>query len=182
MKLNLVPIKVLLYRRQDGGADWPNLNLVNIDTRGGKVWSKFVDSDGIGWLYDKVDNLGTGADYGTACTLVPKDFAEAAVALYPEVISIIDEATFETFHDDRAMVKSVIEHLDTEILQGIAARVALEDAEIAPAPSAEIVAARAKCLDPSDQDHRGIRKNMKKTWEDNKSTLNITVDASVAKE
>ena len=180
MKTNLVPIRVLLYRRHDGGADWPNLNLVDSDIRGGKVWSKYVDSEGIGWLYDKVDNLGTGAEHGTACTLVPKAFAEAAAALYPGVVSIISEADFEIFHNEKAMVRSVIEHLDTDILQGIAARVSLEVAEIAPAPSAAILAARAKCLDPADQNHRGIRKNLKKTWADNKIELDVTIDASVA--
>ena len=66
-------------------------------------------------------------------------------------------------------------------MQGIAARVQLESAGMAPAPSAEIVAARAKCLDPAEQKHRGIRKNMRKVWEDAKGELNASVHPDKAK-
>ncbi len=181
MKSDLVPIQVKLYRRDNGEADWPNFNEIESSLRDDKPWSKFIDASGIGWLYDKVSNLGTGADYGTACTLIPEDFADAAVALFPLTVTILSEADFEIFHDERAMVRSPIEHLDTDVLQGIAARKQLEDLNVAPAPSVAIVAARAKCLDPDDQDHRGIRKNLKKTWKDNKVELNVEVLFKYAK-
>ena len=181
MKTDLVPIQVKLYRRANSEADWPNFNLIDSSLRDNKPWSKFIDAAGIGWLYDKVENLGTGAEYGTACTLVPEGFADAAVQLFPTLVSILTEADFEIFHDTRAMIKSPIEHLDTDILQGIVARKQLEDLDVAPAPSQAIVEARAKCLDPSDQDHRGIRKNLKKTWNDNKAELNVTVLTKYAK-
>lgn len=181
MKANLVPIKVLLYRRPSGGADWPDMNVVSVGSRGNKPWSKFVDSDGIGWIYDKVENLGTGADCGAACTLVPKPFADAAVAAYPALISVLTEAEFETFYNERAMVNQPTEKIDTEVLQGIAARVQLESDGVAPAPSAEIVAARTKCLDPAEQKYPGIRKNLKKNWSDAKSEFNAEVHPDQAK-
>lgn len=181
MKTNLVPIKVILKRRANGEADWPDFNAIDSAKRQHKPWSKFIDAHGIGWLYDKVDNLGTGADNGTACTLVPEEFANEAVALFPSLVSIIDEATFEAFHDDRAMIRTPTEHLDTDVLQGIVARKQLEDLNEAPAPSPEIVEARAKCLDPADQDHRGIRKNLKKKWSDNKKELNVEILPTYAK-
>jgi len=181
MKVDLVPIKVILKRRANGEADWPDFNVIDSAKRNHKPWSKFIDAHGIGWLYDKVDNLGTGADNGTACTLVPEEFANAAVEKYPTLVSILSEAEFETFHDERAMVRTPMEHLDTDILQGIIARKQLEDLGVAPVPSAEIVAARTKCLDPDDQDHRGIRKNLKKKWVDNKQELNVEVLPMYAK-
>lgn len=181
MKSNLIPIKVLLYRRSGGGADWPDLNVVDASLRDNQPWSKYVDAAGIGWLYDKVENLGTGADHGTVCTLVPKPFAEAAAAAYPELISIIDEAAFEDFYDNRSALEQPIEYLDTEVLQGIAARVALEQAEIAPGPSQEILDARDKCLDPSQQTYRGIRKNLRKRWVDAKDEFNASVHPDKAK-
>lgn len=175
MKVDLVPMKVILKRRANGEADWPDFNSVASSLRGHKPWSKFIDSEGIGWIYDKIENLGTGALNGVACTLIPEGFANAAVTLFPSLVSIIDEATFEAFHDTRAMIRTPIEHLDTEILQGIVARKQLEDLGIAPAPSAEIEAARVKCLDPNDQDHRGVRKNLKKKWVDNKKELDVEI-------
>jgi len=182
MKVDLVPIQVILKRRANGEADWPNFNAIESSLRDHKPWSKFIDSSGIGWLYDKVENLGTGADNGVACTLVPAGFANAAVTLYPTVVSILSEADFEVFHDTRAMIRTPTEHLDTDILQGIVARKQLEDLGVAPAPSAEILDARAKCLDPTDQDHRGIRKNLKKKWVNNKKELKVEVLPTYAKE
>lgn len=181
MKTNLYPIKVVLYRRNGGGADWPDLNVVESSLRGDQPWSKYVDSGGIGWLYDKVENLGTGAEHGTACTLVPKPFAEAAVEAYPALISIITEEEMETFYNDRSAVEQPTEHLDIDVLQGIAARVQLEKDGVAPAPSAAIVTARGKCLDPSEQKYRGVRKNLKKKWDDAKIEFNASVHSDKAK-
>ena len=180
MKTNLVPIKVILGRRPSGEADWPDFNAIDSTIRDNQPWSKYIDSKGTGWVYDKVENLGTGADNGIACTLVPEDFANAAVQLFPAVVSIIDEATFNTFYDQRAMVKMPTEFLDTDVLQGITARKQLEDLGVAPAPSAEIIAARQKCLDPNEQNYRGIRKNLRKKWVDAKIDLNVTIHPTYA--
>jgi len=175
MKTNLVPIQVKLFRRANGEADWPDFNQIDSVLRDNQPWSKFIDSKGIGWLYDKIDNLGTGAEHGTATTLIPEPFADAAAQLFPSVVSIVDEATFEVFYNDRALVRMPTEFLDTEILQGIVARKQLEDLNVAPAPSDEIVDARKKCLDPVEQNHRGIRKNLKKKWKDAKGDYQVTV-------
>ncbi|HDZ13753.1 hypothetical protein LCGC14_1023760 [marine sediment metagenome] len=181
MKSDLIPIKMLLYRRPGAGADWPDLNVIDINLRGGQPWSKFVDSDGIGWIYDKISNLGTGATNGTVCTLVPKPFAEAAVDAYPELISILTEEEFETFYNERSTVDQPVENLDTDILQGIAARVQLEKDGTAMAPSQEIIDARGKCLDPTERHHRGIRKNLRKEWKDAKGEFNVSVHPDKAK-
>ena len=172
-KINLVPIKVILKKRDNGQVAWPNFNEIDSEIRRGQPWSHFIDNHGIGWHYDKVENLGTGAESGCAATLIPKEFADAAVGLFPELVSIVGEAEFELFYDERVTVDQPIEFLDTEMLQGIAARVQLEENGIAPAPSNEITAARAKCLDPKEQNHRGIRKNMKKKWSDVKKELKV---------
>ena len=181
MKTDLIPIKVLLYRREGEGADWPDLNVIDPAIRGGQPWSKYVDAQGIGWLYDKLSNLGTGAEFGTACTLVPKPFADAAVVAYPALISTMTEVEFEDFYDNKSAVNQPIETLDTDVLQGIVARVQLEKDGVAPIPSAAIVAARAKALDPAEKDYRGIRKNMKKAWSDAKGEFNISVHPDKAK-
>ncbi len=182
MKTNLVPIKVILTRRPNGEADWPNFNLINLAIRNGKPWSKFIDGNGTGWIYDKISNLGTGADHGTACTLVPENFADAAVQLFPDKVSIINEAEFDIFYGERAMIRMPTEFLDTDVLQGILARKQLEDLGEASAPSPEIVEARAKCLDPAEQNFRGIRKNLKKKWVDAKKELNVTIHSTYTKE
>ena len=182
MKTNLVPIKVILTQRSNGEADWPDFNVIDPAIRNNIPWSKYIDSRGIGWLYDKIENLGTGADNGTACTLVPENFANAAVALFPDKVSIIDEATFDTFYNQRATIRMPTEFLDTDVLQGIVARKQLEELGEALPPSIEIVAARAKCLNPDEQNYRGIRKNLKKKWTDAKKELNVEIHPTYAKE
>jgi len=181
MKTNLVPIKVILGLRPNGEAAWPNFNEIDPSIRDNQPWSKFIDSKGIGWIYDKVENLGTGADHGTACTLVPEDFADAAVESFPGTVSIINEVAFSEFYTNRAMVQMPTEFLDTDILQGIVARKQLEDLEVAPAPSEEILTARAKCLDPNEQHYRGIRKNLRKNWDSAKADLGVEIHSTYAK-
>ncbi len=181
MKTNLVPIMVKLYRRDNGEANWPNFNIISLKIRENKPWSIFIDSNGIGWFYDKVNNLGTGAVYGTACTLVPEPFANAAVDNFPLLVSILTEAEFETFYEEKAALNMPTEYLDTEVLQGIAARIALEVSGDAPVPSQEIRDARAKCLDPNETDYRGIRKNLRKKWVDAKVAMSAAVHPNYAK-
>ena len=181
MKTNLVPIQVKLFRRANGEADWPDFNQIDSALRDSQPWSKFIDSKGTGWIYDKISNLGTGAVHGTATTLIPEDFANAAVARFPNLVSIVDEATFELFYEQRALIRMPTEFLDTEVLQGIVARKQLEDLGEAPPPSQEIVDARVKCLDPSEQNYRGIRKNLKKKWKDAKSDYQVTIHSTYEK-
>ena len=165
-------------------------------------WSKYFDVFGIGWHYDKLSGLGVSdfddpdvdndhphANPDPSCwfgaTCVPADFATKAAEMWPDRVELLDEASWEKFYDDRAHVKEPTEHLDTDVLQGIAARVALEQApnEHAPttAPSAAILAARAKCLDPACQTHPGIRKNLNRRWADHKAARGITIHPDRAK-
>jgi hypothetical protein len=120
--------------------------------------------------------------WGATC--VPEDFALAVLALFGPsgteekgIVTRISEAEWETFYDERAHAHEETEKLDTAVLQGIAARVALESDPNAPTkpPSAEILAARAKCLDPDEQNYRGIRKNLDKTWKLKKAALKVTI-------
>ena len=174
-KLDLVPIKVVLGLRPNGHLDWPAFNRLPANVRGDIEWSKFVDIQGIGWHYDQVESIGKGASVDTPCTLVPKAFADAAVAMFPEVVFILTEREWEIFYDDRARVEEPEEFLDTEVLQGILARVQLEEKNIAPPPSQSILDRRVECLDPNNIHTRGIRKNEEKTWKLLKQNRNYTI-------
>jgi len=189
----LVPIKVKIVRAPDGSHGYPQFNRLPAEVRGHLDWSKFFDSHGIGWHYDKLSGFGEVDDgtvpaghrhrnddpdcwYGATC--VPEAFAVAAQAEFPSEVEILTEAEFESFYDDRAHVNEDDESLDTDVLQGILARVQLEEKGIAPAPSAEILAKRARCLDPSDQGARGIRKNVGRKWADFKKRRGVKIKGS----
>jgi hypothetical protein len=188
---NLVPIKVAILVGSDGKHLYPNFNSLDAGVRaGGKDWSQFFDSHGLGWHYDKLSGLGekdSGDDpasihlnddtsiwYGMNC--VPEDFALAAVAKFPDTVSILTEAEWEAFYDTRAHVHEETEILDLDVLQKLKARLDLEAMDGAPTtdPTAEILALRAQILDPENS-KRGIRKNPKRKWADYKLTKGLTI-------
>jgi len=148
------------------GMQWPDFNQIPAEKRGNMDWSYFIDQHGIGWHYDKVENIGTGEDFEYACTCIPKDFANEAVLLFPDLVTIINEADFEDFFDNRSRVRLPGFLYDVEVLHGISVKKQL-----------------GIPLEPSDQDaldpekpQVGITKNYEKTWELKKAKQKITID------
>lgn len=175
MKNDLVPIIVTLFRRPNGHADWPDFKQLDPSILQGMLPSHYIDNMGTGWFRDNVDNLGTGHTHGTALTLVPEDFANAAVAQFPDIVRIADEEEVETFWEERVTINQDVEFIDTEALQGIKTRMDMEAAGQLPIPSQEIIDARNRALDPNDDRKAGLRRNRLKKWEDAKQKLRVTV-------
>lgn len=174
MKENLVPICVKLLKKSDGSVGWPDLNTVPSNILKGSKWSQYIDTHGIGWIYDKVENLGTGHSFGRAATLVPLDFAQSAVGLFPDLVEIWTEEIFEEFHDQRTTLEQAEDTLDTVELQGIVARIQLEK-ELGIDPSPELIQRRKDALD-RDHPQRGVNNNHKnKYWIIKKSSLSISI-------
>ena len=186
----LVPIKVKICLGADGHHKFPAFNNLPQGVRNGLDWSSYFDKHGIGWFYDSLSGFGeTDSDgehsnndpscwFGATC--VPSAFADAAASAFAEV-TIISEASFRTFYDDRASVFAETEILDVEVLQGLLLRIQLEADPNAPTvtPSAEILALRAQMLDP-ESPRRGIRKNPKRKWADFKALAGVTIRAGEA--
>lgn len=196
---NLVPIKVKILLGPDGKHQYPPFNQLAPSLRGHLDWATFFDTHGIGWHYDRLSGFGvsdandpqvpaghehSNTDpscwYGVSC--VPKPFADAAVAAFPALVSLMSEASLETFYDDRAHAHEETEILDKEDLLALKARIDLENEPNAPTtpPSAEILALRARMLDPNDP-KRGIRKNRNRKWADFKVAKGLSIDQSQAK-
>ncbi len=198
---DLVPIKIKITRKASGGHLYPGFNgdaacvaamSPHLD------WSIYFDAEGSGWHYDRQSGLGEVCDGAHAthantdpstwygCVLVPQAFANAAIAAFPTLVAAVDEDSFASFYDDRAHAHEVTEHLDADVLTAIETRIRLEQMQddeaieagkkpgIA-APSEAIKAARAKCLDPAEQNYHGIRTNLRKTWASWKGTKGFTI-------
>lgn len=165
-KTNLIPIKVKLIMKATGeGIDWPDLNQISEEIREGLAWSRYIDIRGIGWHYNKVSNLGKGGDYGEAATCVPETFANAAVALFPDKISILTELEFEDFYDNYSHIEEPDEEIDFEIIQGIQAKQAL---------GLTLTSQQLSAIDPNT-DTRGIRKNKNRFWVDYKASIGLEI-------
>ena len=188
--MELVPVKIKICLGTNGQHKFPNFNRIPINLREGADWSQFFDRAGLGWHYDKLSGFGEldqGTDpahlhvnndpscwYGANC--LPADFVAAAVVMFPGEVTVMTEAEWASFYDDRAHCHEETEQLDTDVLTALKARLDLEADPEAPTkpPSAEILALRAEILDPSN-DRRGIRKNKRRKWADFKMVRGVTI-------
>lgn len=173
--MNLVPIKVKLGTRRNGEADHPNFNILSVVQSSGVDWSKYIDINGSGWLYDNScghkEFRTEGNEWDSpngiqwAIALVPQQFATEAIAVYPDKVEQIDELRCEAFYDSYHAKDFDEEEIDTDKLNAIKAK---EDAGV--------------LLSPADLDARnpvtetrGIRKNKRKHWVDFKAMKGYTI-------
>jgi len=167
--MDLVALKVRIGQRANKRAEYPDFNALAVVK--GQDWSHYVDMVGGGWHYDKVaghDVEEAGSPRGTqwGCLLVDEDFANQAVAAFPSVCSIIPEAEFADFHDNRAHAHEPEVNEDLDAIQNLTNRRALGEV----IPQAEI----DKALDPDDPTP-GRRRNTGKTWAARKAAMGVTI-------
>jgi len=135
MPVELIPIKVKIGIRAKNGRRehaFPNFNLLPSAVRGGMDWSHFVDEYG-GWKYDKVaghdvDDVPNGSPRGTwlGMLLVPEDFANAAIDMFPEVEEMTANEA-EVFHDGRCTAhmpdfqedEAVLNSIERQVKEGL---------------------------------------------------------------
>ncbi len=147
---------------QIGHAKYPDFNQVSAEIRKGMDWSKYLDRFGIGMQYDKTcghDEVNADSPFGQQCCViaVPASFADEALALFPDELTELTPAEFETFYNDKAHAHEPAELVDTDVLEAIAQKEKLS----LPVPE------KADAIDP-ETDARGIRKNHNKLWADKK--------------
>ena len=188
---HLVPLKVYIGLRSNGYADHPDFNKLPGNVRGNMDWAHYIDqSGGDGWFYDKrcghretdindqdvpLDhehrNIEVGCQFG--CLLVPEAFADAAVAMFgnsKHKIKIINEASFESFYNDRAHHHEEDELVDLDALNKINARITAGD-------DSEATAKKKKDALNPDHPARGVKKNYRKRWADWKKHRGIEIRA-----
>jgi len=183
----LVPIRVRIKRGVVDGqkqAIYPNFNLIDHAIRKGLPWSVYIDVEGIGWEYDKVNNIGKGDEFGTCVTCVPEDFAVASASLFPDDVTIMTELEYKEFYEGRVTMDEPDEVIDNQVVDGIIKRLQLnsllsqqEKTEIKYKPG---LTEREKiALDPSN-DVLGIRKNKRKRWLDRKASLGLKIKQNLS--
>lgn len=164
-----------------GHAKYPDFNRISSATRKGMDWSKYVDVHGSGMHYDKTcghqDEGATPRGHQQCCICVPADFAEEALALFPEVVFPCSDEEFETFHDTKAHAHEAAEHVDTDALQALAARRTLMLLLGHSVAALDVVIAKA--LDPLDDTEPGVRVNVTKTWKASSAKQGISIRKAI---
>ena len=168
--MELVPIKVKILTKPEGGCLYPDFNTLACVQGSGMDWSRYIDRYGSGWLYDnkcghaEVDSDSPEGEW-YALLLIPNDFANQAVAAFPDEVTMLTEVQAQTFYESRYSINMPDEEINTDILLGIKAK---DDLGLSR------TAGQQKALDPND-DTPGIRKNKRKLFADFKSLRNITI-------
>jgi hypothetical protein len=171
MSRNLVPIKVKIEKRTDNGHHkYPDFSELAIVKNTGMDWSRYVDVFGLGWHYDKKcghqeEEVGSPLGMQWGVLIVPKEFADQAVAMYPEMVTKLTETELETFYDNRAHAHEPEEEINTYVLQAIKAKV---DLGLALTPE------QMSAKDP-ETDTPGVRKNKRKKWSDYKALTGVEI-------
>lgn len=166
----LVPVKVKIGLRQNGHAKYPNFNILPCVMTAGRDWSQYVDTEGLGWHYDKTSghkeetpDSPWGMQWGVL--IVPEEFANEALARFPDECTVLTEAELEDFYDNKAHAHEPDEDIDNEVLNAIQLKRAL---------GLPLTPQQQRAIDPED-DTRGIRKNKKRLWKDYKKNVNVKI-------
>ena len=142
--------------------------------RHGLDWSKYIDTYGTGWHYDCCGHqdveAGSPSGQQWGMLLVPEDFADQAILLFPLVVSKMTEVEAKDFYDNKVTKKVSEEIINNEILQGIKLK---QDMGI------QLTADQLKAIDPND-DMPGIVKNKKKSFDDLKALKDISIKSVAA--
>jgi hypothetical protein len=149
-------------------AKYPDFNQIDESIRKGLDWSYYVDRYGIGVQYDKPcghKEVGS-TPVGFQCCVVAvlPDFADAALALFPDDLTELTAAEFEAFYDDKAHAHEPAEFVDKDVMEAIAEKEKLGLA----------VPEKEAAIDVNSP-ARGIRKNHEKKWIDKKIYSDVDV-------
>lgn len=166
----LVPLKVIIGLKDNKHAKYPEFGNVLSELGISADWCYYVDRFG-GWHYDHCGHDDHDPEYGSpvgvqiGMLLVPSEFAEKAVAMFPDQCSIMDESEAESFYNTRAHAHEDEVFDNVEAMNALVARKSLgEDV------SKEI----ANALDP-DHPASGRRRNKTKTWQGYKRQRGVEI-------
>jgi len=166
----MVPIKVKIGLKPNGNAKYPDFNQLQIVENSELDWSYYVDVQGLGWEYDKTSghrentpSSPVGQQWGVL--VIPEEFANQAIAMFPNDIESINETELEDFYNNKAHIYDDEETVDEKVLHSIKIK---QDLEI------ELTPQQLKALDPND-DAPGLRKNKKKKWNDYKNLVDVQI-------
>lgn len=167
--MQVLPLKVKIGLKSGNQHAFPDFNKIEGRFRDNMDWSHYIDKFG-GWNYDQTSGH---ADHSThsprdewlSMFLVPLNFANEAVRLFPSQCSILTETEAEDFYNNFAHVRDPEIHEDVSVLQALAAKKQL---------GMELDQGDLNALD-ENYPQPGRRVNKRKTWVGFKQAEGITI-------
>lgn len=178
MRSNVIPIQVVIGLRPNGHADHPDWTLLPLQKVRGE---RHEDHQIVKWVYDKT----SGHDDNTADSprgqqlgmmLVTRTFANEAVAQFPDLVTIMNEAEAQDFWENKGHAHLPANNLDTDRLVSLKAQ---RDLMVDLGQNTTVLDTEiTRALDPSDREP-GVRKNERKLWADAKIQIGFRVVSPV---
>ncbi len=169
-ELAAIKVKIGIKKsgRNAGHHQYPDFGQLLAVRNSGMDWARYVDVHGESWHYDNVsghrdDDVDSPFGNWDGMLIVPVEFADQAVQMFPDVVSRLTETECGDFYDNRCHVHEPEFHESKDVLQAMAAKRQLEIAE-----TPEDV----KALDPDDKTP-GIVRNERRRWTDFKGKAGI---------
>ena len=107
-ELAAIKVKIGIKKtgRNAGHHEFPDFNRLPIVQTSGMDWSRYVDAYGESWHYDKVsghrdDDVDSPFGNWDGMLIVPVEFADEAVQMFPELVSRLTEMECGEFYDSR---------------------------------------------------------------------------------
>lgn len=155
-----------------GSHKYPDFGKLQIvmDTKVTK-WAYYVMVHCPGaWYFDNkspqhVDSQGSPFGTWYMVLLVSEEFAGQAVAMYPDLITVLTELDFEDFYNNRVAYNFPEQDIDTAIVNGIIAKQNV---------GGELTDSQLDAIN-ENTNTPGIRPNKRKTWSAFKSYMGITI-------
>jgi hypothetical protein len=166
---NMAVLKVKIGKNNQGFADYPNFNTLAVVVAAGMDWSKYIDSEGSGWLYDAdghdADTVDSPRGQQWGLLLVPETFATEAVAAFPTLCTRLNDTDAMIFYEKQHARDFEEEDIDETILTRIKRK---QDF------GKSLTRADKRALDKRSQ-NRGIRKNRRKKFKEFKADRGFDV-------
>lgn len=169
-------LKVVIGIGSNGQHAYPDFNQIERAIRESMDWSVYVDKFGSGWMYDSVCGHRDHDDYSPQGSwlgflLVPDDFAQAAIALFGDVCSIVTEEECEWFYDQRNAIAQPELNVDRDVAERL---------ERKQDRGESLTTGELQALDP-EHPSPGVVRNKLKTWEGIKSQRNYEIRTDLQK-
>lgn len=173
--MHLVALRVQV-ELQGNTWTYPEFDKITPAYRGNVRWQEFIDRYG-GWNYDQccdfmeTDDESPDEGIKIGCFLVPEEFAAEAVELFGDSVTVIEEAAFEKFYDDRARIHQPVEDINTEIVSGLRAKYG----QTGILDSSVMTPEEQEMLDP-EHPRIGIVRNKNRKFADMKASRNLVLE------
>lgn len=175
--MDLTALRVKIGTKANGNADYPAFGGLQVVQDSGMDWAQYVDTNGIGWVYDKVGHKEEAVDSPMGqqwgMLLVPEVFADQAVAAFPATCKRLTEVECQTFFDTKRDAEP--ELVDTAVLEALERKLRLAEAvDMSASPRVQAIKNEIRdALDPANP-KRGVRANPMANWTAAKASRGIT--------